>query len=57
MGKLITEIVLATVVFCGIFSVAWHVCKRWYFKTMPKHIKTVKDIRKAGEEYDEQLRD
>jgi len=55
MGKIVFEFALAAVVFCGIFSVAWHICKRWFFKSMPKHIKTVKDINKASDKYDNEL--
>ena len=57
MGKLLTEFFLAALVFCGIFYAAWWVCKAWFFKSMPKHIKTVNDIKKASDKYDNQLSD
>jgi len=55
MGKLLTEGFLAFLVFCGIYSVAWHFCKRWFLKSVPKHIKTAEEIAKASNKYDERI--
>ena len=55
MGKIITEVVLAAIAFCGIFSVAWWACKVWFFKAVPKHVKTAEEIFKAGDKYDDKI--
>lgn len=55
MGKIIIEATLGFIVFCGIFSILWSVCKRWFAKGVPAHLKTADEIFKASDKYEEKI--